>query len=87
MDYRFFATLAAALLLLPCAAIAALTSAERKSQFEKAMGVILAREMTNYSDATRADVIRGYVNAKPNKAQAIQLEVGAPWRSIPVYNQ
>ena len=45
------------------------------------MGVILAREMTNYSDATRADVIRGYVNAKPNKAQAIQLEVGAPWRS------
>jgi hypothetical protein len=69
------------LCLLPSAAIAALSTAQRKSQFEKAMASIIAASMPQTSSAVIERVIKEYLEAKPNKGQAIQLAYGLFWRS------
>jgi hypothetical protein len=61
------------LCLLPTAAIAALTSTERKSQFEKAMASIIAANTPTVSDDIRTMLVNDYVGCKPNKGQAVEL--------------
>jgi hypothetical protein len=68
-------------ILLPSAAMAALTSAERKSQFEKAMSAIIAAATPTLNAVTREQIVKDFVNAKPNKGQAINLADGRFWRS------
>lgn len=68
-----FMTWALALCLLPSAAIAALTSAERKSQFEKAMASIMAAATPALSDDRRKGLLDRYLACKPNKSQAVEL--------------
>jgi len=64
-------------LVLPGAALAALTNAERKSQFERAMASIIAA--TTPALRTPRDVlVKDYVACKPNKGQAVEL-VGASY--------
>jgi hypothetical protein len=72
---------AIALCLLPTAAIAALTSAERKSQFEKAMASIMAANTPAVSDTVRERLIKDYVAYKANKGQAVELLSASYFRS------
>jgi hypothetical protein len=67
--------------LFPSVAIAALTNEERRSQFEKALAVIVATATPNTTTHQRQTMIKEYLDAKPNKAQAVQLENGVYWRS------
>jgi hypothetical protein len=67
--------------LLISAANAGPIATERKSQFEKAMNVIMASVTPNLSDLLREDLVRDYVNAKPNKGQAVELADGHYFRS------
>jgi hypothetical protein len=46
-----------------------------KSQFEKAMNVIMASVTPQLSDLQRESLVRDYVDAKPNKGQAVELAV------------
>jgi|SRR5579872_1513310 hypothetical protein len=68
-----FTKWALVLFLLPTAAIAALTSAERKSQFEKAMASIMAANTPSVSDDRRKGLLDRYLACKPNKGQAVEL--------------
>jgi hypothetical protein len=69
------------LCLLPNLAMAALTNAERKSQFEKAMAAIVAIATPQVVPLNRDQLIKDYLEAKPNKGQAVQLVDGLYWRS------
>jgi hypothetical protein len=67
--------------LLATAAVAAPISTERKSEFEKALNVVLATVAPHMSGKLRDTLIREYVDSPPNKAQAIEPKDGSPWRS------
>jgi hypothetical protein len=64
-------------LVLPSMAMATLTNAERKSQFERAMAAIIAATTPALS-APRDMLVKDYVACKPNKGQAVEL-VGASY--------
>ena len=66
--------------LLTSAAVAGPITAPRKSQFERAMSVIMASVTPYVSDAKRESLIRDYVEAKPNKAQAVEPANGSYFR-------
>jgi hypothetical protein len=68
--------------LLPGLAFAGLSQAERKSQFEKALGSIMAAATPQVQENFRDTLIRDYVNAKPNKGQAVQVGSGYYFRSV-----
>ncbi len=72
---RFFTTIGLAI-TLPGVALAALSNAERMSQFEKAMAAIIAANTPTVSDTARLTLIKDYVACKPSKGQAVEL-VGA----------
>lgn len=67
--------------LLATAAVAGPTTAERKSQFEKAMHTIMASTLPKLPEATRERVIRDYLATPPNKAQAVVPATNETWRS------
>jgi hypothetical protein len=67
--------------LLPGAAMAALTNAERKSQFEKAMASIIAASTPTVFGFVRETLIKDYVTCKPNKGQAVELVHASYFRS------
>jgi hypothetical protein len=67
--------------VLPSAALAGPTSAQRKSQFEKALGVIMSAATPGIGNLLRDDLIRDYLESKPNKGQAVQLTDGKYLRS------
>jgi hypothetical protein len=68
--------------LLASAAVAGPIATERKSQFEKAMSVIMASATPYVSEAARERLIRDYIDSKPNKGQAVE-PVGANYfRSV-----
>jgi hypothetical protein len=69
------------LCLLPSSAIAALSSTERRSQFQKAINAIMAVATPQVQTAVREKVIKEYLDAAPNKAQAVHLSDGGYWRS------
>ena len=68
--------------LLPSAALAGLSSSERKSEFEKALSLVLSAALPNLPAASREQRIKDYQEAKENKAQAIEPVGGNTWRSI-----
>jgi hypothetical protein len=68
--------------LLPNAALAGPTSALRKSQFEKALSLIMASSTPRVPALIRDDLIKDYVAAKPNKGQAVELVDGHYFRSV-----
>jgi hypothetical protein len=68
--------------LLASAANAGPIATERKSQFEKAMNVIMASVTPQLSDLQRQTLVRDYVDAKPNKAQAVEPADGHYFRSV-----
>jgi hypothetical protein len=72
-------TIVAACLLMG-AANAGPTSIERKSEFEKALNVVLASALPHSSDLQRERLIRDYIDGKPNKAQAVNLPADVPYR-------
>jgi hypothetical protein len=65
--------------LLASAAVAGPVTTQRKTQFEKAMGVIMASITPNMPDLQRQSLIRDYVDAKPNKAQAVEPKGGSSY--------
>jgi hypothetical protein len=67
--------------LLVSSANAGPINAERKSEFEKAMNIVIATVAPNLSKTTREIVIREYLESEPNKAQVIEPTEGRPWRS------
>jgi hypothetical protein len=67
--------------LLATAAVAGPINKERKSEFEKAMNVIMATVMPQVSEMVRETVIKDYIESKPNKGQAIEPVNGQSWRS------
>jgi hypothetical protein len=69
------------LFVLPSTAFAGPTSAQRKSQFEKALSLIMASSTPGVPALTRDDLIRDYLEAKTNKGQAVQLAGGNYFRS------
>ena len=72
---------AIALCLLPTAAIAALSSVERKSQFEKAMASIIAASTPTVLGWVRETLIKDYIACNPNKGQAVELLGASYFRS------
>jgi hypothetical protein len=72
---------AVCLCLLPGLAFAGLSKAERRSQFEKALGSIMAAATPQVQESLRDTLIRDYANAKPNKGQAVQVGSGYYFRS------
>jgi hypothetical protein len=68
------------LFVLPSAAVAGPTNAERKSQFEKALAVIISTATPQVSAAVRERVIKDYVDAKLHKGLAVQLTDGQYFR-------
>jgi hypothetical protein len=69
------------LCLLPGLAYAGLSKSERKTQFEKALGSIMAAATPQVPENVRDALIRDYLNTRPNKGQAIQLVDGHYFRS------
>ncbi|HLG85119.1 MAG TPA: hypothetical protein VKY22_29315 [Bradyrhizobium sp.] len=69
------------LTLLPTAAIAGLLTAERKSQFDKAVASIMAASMPSVASSVIDRVIKDYDDATPNKAQAVELAEEQFWRT------
>ena len=67
--------------LVPTIAVAALIGEDRKAQFEKEMAARMSTATPNQSAHQRQTLIKQYIEAKPNKAQAVQLENGVYWRS------
>jgi hypothetical protein len=67
--------------VLPGAALAGPTTAQRKSQFEKALAVIMSTATPGIGNLSRDDLIRDYLEAKLNKGQAVQLVDGQYFRS------
>jgi hypothetical protein len=72
---------AVCLCLLPGLAFAGLSKAERKSQFERALGSIVAAATPQVPENVRDTLVRDYVNVKPNKGQAVQVAGGHYFRS------
>lgn len=66
---------------VPSAAFAALSSPERKSQFEKAMASIIAANTPSVSDLTRERLVKEYSACKSHKGQAVALATGDYFRS------
>jgi hypothetical protein len=62
-------------------AMAALTNAERKSQFERAMASIIAASTPTVFGYVRDTLIKDYVACKPNKGQAVELDRASYFRS------
>jgi hypothetical protein len=60
-------------LALPGVAMAALTNAERKSQFERAMASIMAAATPAVHPTLRDTLIKDYLAWKPKKGQAVEL--------------
>lgn len=69
------------LLMLPSMAMAALTNAERKSQFERAMASIMAAATPAVHPTLRDTLVKDYVACKPNKGQAVEPVNGSYFRS------
>ncbi len=69
-------------MLLTSAAVAGPITAERKSQFEKAMNVIMASVTPKLIDLQRERLVRDYVEGKPNKGQAVEPVEGHYFRSV-----
>jgi hypothetical protein len=67
--------------VVPNMAFAGPTTAQRKTQFEKALAVIMASATPQTSSQIREALIKDYIEAKPNKAQAVQLVDGNYFRS------
>jgi hypothetical protein len=59
--------------IIPSAAFGGPTTAERKSQFEKALAVIISTATPQVSASVRERIITDYVDAKPHKGLAAQL--------------
>lgn len=68
-------------LVWPTTLFAGLTTAERKSQFEKAMTLIMTSATPKTPLENRERLLRDYMNAARNKAQAIELTEGHYYRS------
>jgi hypothetical protein len=66
---------------VPTAALAALSNAERKSQFEKAMASIVAANHPSMSIQVRDKLVKDYVACKAHKGQAVELGSGNYFRS------
>jgi hypothetical protein len=66
---------------VPTAAFAALSNAERKSQFEKAMASIMAANHPSVSIQVREKLVKDYVACKAHKGQAVELASGNYFRS------
>jgi hypothetical protein len=58
--------------LIPGIAFAALSTAERKSQFERVLGLVITSTTPNVPTDERKRVINAYIEGKPNKALAVQ---------------
>jgi hypothetical protein len=58
--------------ILPGIALAGLTSAQRKSEFEKALSIIIASTTPDVSQDGRESLIARYSDGKPNKGLAVQ---------------
>jgi hypothetical protein len=67
--------------LLPGAAMAGLTSAQRKSQFEKALASLIAASTPTISSFVRETLIKDYLACKANKGQAVELVHASYFRS------
>jgi hypothetical protein len=67
--------------VLPNVALAGPTSAPRKSQFEKALSLIMASATPGVPSWTRDELLKDYLEAKPNKGQAVQLADAHYFRS------
>jgi hypothetical protein len=67
--------------VLPGIAFAGLTEAQRKSQFEKALGTIIAVLTPQKFSDQREQIIKDYLEAKINKGQAVEPANGEYWRS------
>jgi hypothetical protein len=68
-------------LALPGVAMAALTNAERKSQFERAMASIIAASTPTVFGYVRDSLIKDYLACKPNRGQAVELVKASYFRS------
>lgn len=66
---------------LMSAASAGPVNTERKSEFEKVFGVVFASALPRMSDLQRDALVRDYIDAKPNKGQAINALAGVSYRS------
>jgi hypothetical protein len=66
---------------LPNIALASPTTAERKSQFEKAISLIMTSATPTVSPFDRERLLREYMNGRRNKGQAVQLLIGRYYRS------
>lgn len=69
------------ILLMPEIATAGMTGAARKSEFEKALNVIMATSIPKLPPANRERMIKSYIDARGNKAQAAELDSNETWRS------
>jgi hypothetical protein len=67
--------------LLASAAVAGPITTERKSQFEKALNVIMASALPRIPEVTRERLIRDYLETPPNKAQTVEPASSQTWRS------
>lgn len=76
-----FSTFLVIFIGIPSAAFAALSKAERKSQFEKAMASIIAANTPSVSAATREMLVRDYVACKSHRGQAVALATSEYFRS------
>ena len=68
-------------IVVPSAAMAALTNAERKSQFEKAMASLIAASTPTVTGPVRDMLVRDYLACKVNKGQAVELVRASYFRS------
>lgn len=68
-------------LALPGVAMAALTDAERKSQFEPAMASIIAATTPTVFGFVRDTLIKDCLACKPNRGQAVELVHESYFRS------
>jgi hypothetical protein len=67
--------------LVPGIAYAGLTNAQRKSEFEKALNLIISSAAPQMFTDDREKMIKDYLDATPNKAQTIEPARGDSWRS------
>jgi hypothetical protein len=67
--------------LLPRIAFAGLTDVQRKSQFEKALGLIIAAATPQKASGQREKMIKDYMESRPNKGFSIEPISSEYWRS------
>jgi hypothetical protein len=67
--------------LVPGLAYAGLTNAQRKSEFEKALSLIISSATPQVPPDTRETMIREYQEARINKGFAVELVNANYWRS------